>query len=362
MAIIDVVKWESNPHEIAHKFPSENLRLGTQLVVHAGQTAFFVKGGQVLDSFESGTYTIKTANIPLLGKLINLPQAEIWFINRLAILDTKWGTPSPIQLEDPKYEVIVPVRAFGQYGIKVSDPRKLIESLVGNMATFSIGKIDSYFKGVLLSRFANLLSDKINKDGISILTINSHLNELSDYIVQNLQPDFNKYGVGLENFFVVSVNVPEDDPSFIKLKEAKELMAKVKIAGRDIYQMDRSFDVLETAAGNEGTAGNIIGLGMGMNAGMGFGGQMSNMAGQYMNTQAAAPPPIPQTTSYFIAVNGQQQGPYDANALMSYIAQGQIQRNTLVWKNGMPNWATISTLPEFANAFGAVPPPLPPQP
>lgn len=247
MALIDVVKWESNPHEIAHKFPSEDLRLGTQLVVHAGQTAFFVKGGQVLDSFESGTYTIKTANIPLLGKLINLPfggdtpfQGEVWFVNTLAILDTKWGTPSPIQLEDPKYEVIVPVRAFGQYGIKVSDPRLLIESLVGNMATFSVSKIDSYFKGVLLSRFANLLSDKLNKDGISILTINSHLNELSEFIVQSLQPDFNKYGVGLENFYVVSVNVPEDDPSFIKLKEAKELMAKIKIAGRDIYQMDRS--------------------------------------------------------------------------------------------------------------------------
>lgn len=369
MAIIDVVKWESNPHEIAHKFPSENLRLGTQLVVHAGQTAFFVKGGQVLDSFESGTHTIKTANIPLLGKLINLPfggdtpfQAEVWFVNTLAILDTKWGTPSPIQLEDPKYEVIVPVRAFGQYGIKVSDPRLLIESLVGNMATFSVSKIDAYFKGVLLSRFANLLSDKMNKDGISILTINSHLNELSEFIVQSLQPDFNKYGVGFENFYVVSVNVPEDDPSFIKLKEAKELMAKIKIAGRDIYQMDRSFNVLETAAGNEGTAGNLIGVGMGMNAGMGFAGQMSNLAGQHMNTQAAAPPPIPQPASYFIAVNGQQQGPYDTITLTNYIAQGQIQRDTLVWKNGMPNWAQISTLPEFANSFGAVPPPLPPQP
>ena len=66
MAIIDVVKWESNTKELVHKFPSENLRLGTQLVVHAGQTAFFVKGGQVLDEFESGTYTIKTSNIPLL--------------------------------------------------------------------------------------------------------------------------------------------------------------------------------------------------------------------------------------------------------------------------------------------------------
>ena len=94
MAIIDVVKWESNTKELVHKFPSENLRLGTQLVVHAGQTAFFVKGGQVLDEFESGTYTIKTSNIPLLGKIVNLAfggdtpfQAEVWFVNKLAILD-----------------------------------------------------------------------------------------------------------------------------------------------------------------------------------------------------------------------------------------------------------------------------------
>ena len=59
MAIIDVVKWESNSHEIVHKFPSDNLRLGTQLVVHTGQIAFFVKGGQVLDSFESGIIRLR---------------------------------------------------------------------------------------------------------------------------------------------------------------------------------------------------------------------------------------------------------------------------------------------------------------
>lgn len=47
-----------------------------------------------------------------------------------------------------------------------------------------------------------------------------------------------------------------------------------------------AFNVLETAAGNEGTAGNLIGVGMGMNAGMGFAGQMAGLAGQHMNTQA----------------------------------------------------------------------------
>lgn len=41
-------------------------------MVYPSQTAFFVKGGQILDEFTAGTYTLKSENIPLLGKLINL--------------------------------------------------------------------------------------------------------------------------------------------------------------------------------------------------------------------------------------------------------------------------------------------------
>ena len=91
MAIIDVVKYQGNDEEFAWKFPSENLRLGSQLVVKTSQYAFFVKGGEILDDFNEGTYTLKTGNIPLLGKIINIPfggntpfQAEVWFINLIS--------------------------------------------------------------------------------------------------------------------------------------------------------------------------------------------------------------------------------------------------------------------------------------
>lgn len=365
MALIDVVKWEANTRELVHKFPSNDLRLGTQLVVYTGQTAYFVKGGKVFDTFEAGTYTIKTENIPLLNKLINLPfggnspfQAEVWFINHLAVLDSKWGTPNPIQLEDPKYEIIVPVRAFGQYGIRVSDPKILLENLAGNMSSFTVAKIESYFKGIMMSRFNNLLADKMTKDGISILNLNSHLNDLSEYMSQMLQPEFNKYGLGLENFYIMSINVPEDDASYIKLKEAKEQMAKLKIMGQDLYQTDRSFNVMERAASNEGTVGGAIGVSMGMNAGLGMGGQMSGLVGQNLNTQM--PPALPQAANYYVAINGQQQGPFDFNTVCAYITQLQIQQDTLIWKAGLPNWVAISTLPEFVDKFSIVPPPLPP--
>ena len=140
MALIDVVKWEANNREFCRKFPSTDLRIGTQLVVYTAQTAFFVKGGTICDEFTAGTYTLKSENLPILNKLINLPfggnspfQAEVWFVNQITKLDLKWGTPQPISLEDPKYNVIVPVRAFGQYGIKITNPRRFLETLIEQM-------------------------------------------------------------------------------------------------------------------------------------------------------------------------------------------------------------------------------------
>lgn len=361
MALIDVVKWEANSKEFVYKFPSEDLRIGTQLVVYTGQTAFFVKGGVITDMFECGTHTIKSENIPLLNKLINIPfggnspfKAEVWFVNKLAILDSKWGTTTPIQIEDPKYGVIVPVRAFGQYGLKVENPRMFLETLVGNMQSFSTDKVDSYFKGKMMSFFANLVSDKITKDNISILNINSYLSEMSEYVRGNLDVEFAKYGLSMTDFSIMSINVPENDQSFKRLKEAKELAASINITGHDVYQMERTFNVMDKAAANEGVGGSIMGMGVGLGAGLGIGNQMGTAI-----SQTIAPPPIPQNTMYYVAVNGLQQGPYDANTIVSLISNGTIMANTLLWKQGMPSWVQASSFVEFANSFNSCPPPIP---
>lgn len=48
------------------------------------------------------------------------------------------------------------------------------------------------------------------------------------------------------------------------------------------YQQERSLDVMQTAAGNEGSAGGVLGAGMGLGMGVGlggaFGGAMSTIA------------------------------------------------------------------------------------
>lgn len=52
----------------------------------------------------------------------------------------------------------------------------------------------------------------------------------------------------LVNFFFHSINIPDEDESYQRLKVIKEKAAELKVLGRDIYQFDRSMEVLKTAA------------------------------------------------------------------------------------------------------------------
>ncbi len=372
MALIDVVKYDIKDGEFVGKFPSEDLRVGTQLVVHPTQTAFFVKGGVIYDEFTAGTYTIKTENIPLLNKAVNLPYggnapfvAEVWFVSQVAKLDIKWGTPQPLQLEDPRYKIIVPVRAFGQYGVKIVNPRLFLETLIGNMTSFTVEKIDAYIKGKLITHLNALIAQKIAMSQVSILDINTQLIEMSEHCQQNLNDVFAKYGIEVIEFSVMSVNVPENDPSMIKLKAAKDTMARFAVTGKDFYQMERSFNVLDKVAANEGGGGQFLAMGAGLSAGMGMGNTIGQMASQLINTNPGGnvtpPPPV---STFYIYVNGQQMANQSVSQIATLLAQGTIDASTQVWKPGMSAWTALAQVPELATLVGQqmIPPPPPVQP
>lgn len=363
MALINVIKWEANTYELVQKFPIEDLTVGSQLVVYPSQTAFFVKGGKIYDEFICGTYTIKSENIPLLNKVFNLPfggespfQAEVWFVNQIALLDCKWGTATPIQIEDPKYGVIVPIRSYGQYGFKVESARVFLERLIGNMPTFSTEKIISYFRGVILSKLTTIISQKLYADNLSIININSHVEEIAEYAKSKLSVVFAEYGVELELFNVIAINVNEEDPSFQKLKDTKDSLARINIMGKENYQMERSFNVLDSAAENEGSG--MIGAAVGLGAGVGVGSQIGAMVNEHINTNPTTPPTMP-ISQYFLGVNGQQQGPFDFETVKNMLTSHQINESVLIWKRGLANWIRICDLPDFSDVLNNCPPPLP---
>lgn len=304
MAVIDLVKWDGGPQLLAWKFPSQELATWTQLVVNESQEAFVVRGGVYDGPFGAGRHTLSTENLPGLRGILGLPfggrspfTAEVWFVNRLTNLDVRWGTPDAIQLQDPKFGVMVPVRAFGQYGIRISDSKRFLLKLVGTVSGFDVDTLADYFRGVFITRIKTGIANQIIKQGQSILEVSTQLDALSEGLKKALDSEVTDYGVSLAQFNIHSINVPEDDPAVRSLKAALAKRAEMGIVGFT-YQQERSFDVMQTAAGNEGTSGGLMGAGVGLGMGMAAGPAMGQVFGQ-LATQVqpqAAPAPVPIQT------------------------------------------------------------------
>jgi membrane protease subunit (stomatin/prohibitin family) len=298
MAIVDVVKYNGGPDVFAWKFPDEELGTWTQLIVNESQEAVLYKGGQALDIFVAGRHTLSTYNIPVLNKLINLPfggsspfKAEVWYINKVHSLDIKWGTPTPIQLQDPKYNLFVPLRSFGQFGIQVHDSKTFLTKLVGTLPILDKDSLSKFFRGLYLTKVKDSISSYLIKKGVSVLEINAYLVELSGHLKERITPFLEEYGITLLNFYVNDISVPEDDPAVKKLKGALARKAEMDIVGYS-YVQERSFDTLEGAAKNPGSAqAGVMGAGIGLGMGMGVGGAMGGlMGGIAQNINIAEPP------------------------------------------------------------------------
>ena len=227
MAIIDRVKYDGPGNVLVWKYPAEDLSWGTQVIVNQSQEAIFFKGGQALDVLGPGTHTLRTANIPLLRGLIKAPfggetpfAAEVYYINKSVNLDVKWGTNSPIPVLDPKFNVYLPVRAFGQFGIQVADSRAFVVQLSATNPQFTTEQLSNYFKGVLLTKAKDYIAETIVKQKINLLEISAYLEEMSGSIQEKLSADFGKFGVKLVNFYLNSVDVPEDDDTVVRLHDA----------------------------------------------------------------------------------------------------------------------------------------------
>ncbi len=299
MALIDVVDWQNKEGEILYRFPEGDVVMGAQLIVREHQIAFFMKEGKLADALGPGRHTLESKNIPILEKLVNLPfggkspfPAEIFFLNNTIIPDLKWGTPQPIQIMDPEFNLAIPVRAFGSYSIKLKDPKEFLLMAIGSWQAKTTEDIAKTLRDqIIMTRLQDLISEFMIKQNVSALKLVAYLDEIGEAGKNKIQDEFHDFQLELVKFNVQSINIPEEDETVKRLKKILTDKAEMKIMGSD-YDKRRTFDTMEKAAGNEGMAGGMMGAGMGFSLGNQMGAMMGNVMNpgmQQPGTQAAAP-------------------------------------------------------------------------
>ncbi len=354
---IDIIEWtDDSNNTLVHRFEryQNEIKYGAQLTVRESQVAVFVNEGQIADIFEPGRYELKTENMPIMTTLkswkygFDSPfKAEIYFVNTRNFTDLKWGTQNPVMLRDPEFGPIR-LRAFGTYAIRINDPGTMILEIVGTDGHFTLDEITQQLRNFIVSRFAEV----VGGSNIPVLDLAANYDDLSNFIEGKIKGEFKSYGLELTSLLIENISLPP------KVEEALDKKSSMGIIGDlNKYMQFQSAEAIESAAKNpSGGAGEGVGMGMGF--------AIANQMMHQMNPNnpqqvQQAPPPLATQAHIYVALNGQQSGPHNLDALKQLVSNSQIDGSTLVWKQGMANWTAASTVPEVASLFNATPPPIP---
>jgi len=380
---------------------------------------------ELIQDYILGPYddTIKTANFPVLTSIVGAAfggaspfQAEIYFINLSGNVQIKFGVPY-FDVFDPRFlDFAVPMVARGTITFNITDYKRFIK--LNRLINFDIEDFNNqirdavtrYIKGVI----TNIPADK----GIPVLQMERKLFEINEIVAAYLKPILeNDFGVNMKRLDLAAIEVDKESEGYAELRKVTaEQTTKTILAQADVniknmedmqninaqnmdetlriqreesqraqklqtetnfigtHALNQQTEVLKTGAESLGNMGNMdMGEGGGMNpagliTGMMMGGAMGNQMagmmnqmGQNMNQQLNTPPPPPQI-QYSVSVNGQTAGPFNWQQLQQMVQNGQLTKNTYVWKQGMADWELAGNVQELANLFEAVPPPPPPPP
>jgi membrane protease subunit (stomatin/prohibitin family) len=357
--LIDIIEWLDDTRDtMVWRYPraDNEIKNGAKLIVRESQAAAFVNEGALADLFVTpGTYTLSTPNLPILGKLkgwkygFESPfKAECYFVSMRTFTDRKWGTKNPIMLRDPEFGP-TRLRAFGTFAVRVGDPAVFLRNIVGTDHRFSVEDIGEQLRNLLVARFADVLGES----KIPALDLAANQDDLGRYLTERLQLDFDGFGLKLVHLVVENISLPAE------VEQALDQRTKMGVIG-DLgrYTQFQAAEAMRDAAKNPG---GIAGAGVGIGAGVAIGQQMGNAMGNLGG--GGAPPPIPGAVAatWFVAIDGQQKGPFTLDQLRGEIGAGRVTRETLAWKSGLPQWTPVEQVSELQALAASVPPPLPPR-
>ncbi|MEJ5347946.1 MAG: SPFH domain-containing protein [Desulfosoma sp.] len=263
VVFLEAIEWfDPSGKDMLHRIPEEGsgeIKFGAQLTVRESQVAVLFYQGKAVAAFGPGRHTLKTANIPILTKLLSLPwaftsplRAEVYFVNTKTFTNLKWGTRDPVAFRDAALG-LVRLRAHGVVNVRIVQPVLFINRLVGTLGRFTTEDVEEYLSRVIVSRLNDLMGEELT----SLLDLPGRYDAWAEKLKARLAEDASHFGMALTHLYINAITPPEevqraiDDRSKLGAFEDLNKLLKLKAAS-----------AMEKAAENPGTGGEAAGIGL----------------------------------------------------------------------------------------------------
>jgi membrane protease subunit (stomatin/prohibitin family) len=292
---------DSSKGQIVFKWPDQNIRKFSRAIVEPDAVAIFMSQGQVMGVLPPGRHTLDAQELPFLGMFVdwasggNAFKAEIYFVGAREFPHCRFGGRLD-EVQDPQTGLVVTLRAFGEYALRVVEPQRLILNLVGTVDVTNNESITGWVAQQLLKVTRTTVTTQLMSGAWPILGLSVHSPEIEVKAMQAANAELADYGLSITRLGNVDVNLDDDDNA--RLKKLAGDTAYSRLAGG--FLQAAQAEALQGAGEGMAQGGGAV-TPMFLGAGLG-------MANQMMQAPAQAPP-VPPPPAPGFAGGGQGYAP-----------------------------------------------------
>jgi membrane protease subunit (stomatin/prohibitin family) len=277
---------DSAKGQIVYKWPDTNIRKFARAIVEPDAQAVFISQGQVMGTLGPGQHQLDAKELPFLGLFVdwatnsNAFKAELYFVGAREFPNLRFGGRLD-EVQDPQTGLIVTLRSFGEYALRVVEPTKLILNLVGTVDVTDNHAVTDWVTQQLLKATRTTVTTQLMSGAWQILGLSMHSPEIESGAMEGANRELTDYGIGITRLGNLDINLDEEDNARLK-----------KLAGDTAYSRLAGGFLQAAQAEMMQGAGQGLAQGGGATAPIFFGAGMG-LAGQMQAPQQAPYPPPP---------------------------------------------------------------------
>ena len=176
------------------------------------------------------------------------------------------------------------LRAFGNYSVRLADPRVFHTEISGTRAAYTVADLDGQLRGVLLQH----LSDAVAGSGIPFLDLAANQIAFAKAIMAAVAPSFEAMGLQLETLTVQNVSLPEE------LQKVLDQKIGMGMVGQNMgqFMQYQAAQALPTLASASGQGGGVVADAASLGAGLALGQVMAQTIQQGLQPPSPAVAPV----------------------------------------------------------------------
>jgi len=280
--------------QIVFKWPDITIRRFTRAIVNADQMALFVNTGQVVQTLGPGRHQIDANELPGLGAVIdavtggNAYRAELYFVGTREYTGFKFGGRVD-DVQDARTGLVVTLRVFGDYALRVTDPVRLITNMTATVDVTDNERIAGWVSDQLLKVLRTHVTTQIIRNSWPILGLMAYSAELEQATIEAANGQLVAYGVQLTRMGNFDVNLPPEDEQ--QLKQLAKDTSYAQLAGgfQQYAAGEMALGAGQGMAKGGGAAdGAFLGAGFGLASAFGAQQAQAQQAAQAQAAQQAA--------------------------------------------------------------------------